>query len=75
MVALLIRFNMWNYLDRTAVKAELIANNQESKTTMDKCTNEDSKAKSEIILSISQPEIKKIKGCANVLLRVIFVLN
>lgn len=63
MEALLIRNDEWDYVNGTNVKPENIAGNAERTAAIAAWIKGDSKAKSDIVLSISATELKQIKGC------------
>lgn len=63
MEALLIRNDEWDYVNGTNIKPEFIANDAATATAIAAWNKGDSKAKSDIVLSISATELKQIKGC------------
>lgn len=63
MEALLIKNDALGYVNDVKIKPEIIAGNAESIARAREWENEDQKAKSDLILSISSSELKQIKGC------------
>lgn len=63
MEALLVKNDLWQYVSGTSVKPEVIAGNAVSENTARMWEQNDAKARSDIILSISSTELKQIKGC------------
>lgn len=61
--ALLIKNQGWKYVNGTKVKPELAENEATSSTALNKWIEEDSVAKSDLILSISPPLLKTIRNC------------
>ena len=61
--ALLIKNDTWGYVCDEKKKPEIIAGNAASKAAHDAWTNQDRKAKSDLILSINPSELKQIRGC------------
>lgn len=64
MDALLIKNDAWGYVNGETVKPEVVEGDAASAATVKAWTTGDSKAKSDIILSIHPSELKQIKGCA-----------
>lgn len=63
MEALLIKHDMWAYVNGAKTKPEIVATDPESRGAAEKWETEDSKAKTDIILSINPSELKQVKGC------------
>lgn len=63
MEALLVKNDMWQYVNGTCVKPEVMAGNAASTEAARKWEQNDAKARSDIVLSISSTELKQIKGC------------
>lgn len=63
MEAVLIKTDAWGFVNGTKVKPEHMAGDAASRTADDNWMLADAKAKSDIILSISAPELKQVKGC------------
>jgi len=63
MEALLIRNDEWDYVNGTNVKPEFVADNAARAAAIAAWNKGDSKAKSDIVLSISVSKLKQIKGC------------
>lgn len=55
--------DLWQYVSGTSVKPEVIANNAASENATRTWEQNDAKARSDIVLSISSTELKQIKGC------------
>lgn len=53
----------WLYVSGEYIKPILVPGNAESKIAVEQWIRNDSKAKSDIILSITASELKQIKGC------------
>ncbi|KAK9751402.1 Zinc knuckle [Popillia japonica] len=62
--ALLIKNEKWIYVNGECTKPVVSTDDASSQTKLDAWIKDDSKAKSDIILSISPSELKQIKGCA-----------
>ncbi|KMQ86502.1 rna-dependent dna polymerase [Lasius niger] len=62
MQALLVKTEGWQYVSGQNVKPALVANNIVSAAAVKAWELNDEKAKSDIILSISPPELKQVKG-------------
>lgn len=65
MEALLVKNDGWDYVNGRKVKPELIAGDNASAAAVKAWEIGDSKAKSDIILSINPSELKQVKGCKN----------
>lgn len=65
MEALLIKNDAWNYVKGRNDKQELVAGDEASAAAVNAWETGDSKAKSDIILSINPTELKQIKGCGS----------
>ncbi|KMQ87943.1 retrovirus-related pol polyprotein from transposon tnt 1-94 [Lasius niger] len=63
MEALLVKNDLWQYVSGSSVKPERIAGNAASENTARMWEQNDAKARSDIVLSISSTELKQIKGC------------
>ncbi|KMQ86142.1 retrovirus-related pol polyprotein from transposon tnt 1-94 [Lasius niger] len=63
MEALFIKNDEWDFVSGVSVKSEPINGNVANATAISAWTKGDSKAKSDIILSISATELKQVKGC------------
>lgn len=63
MEALLIKNDEWDYVNGTSVKPEPSASDSASAARIAAWIKRDSKAKSDIVLSIGSSELKQIKGC------------
>lgn len=61
--ALLIKNDTWCYVNGEKIKPELKPDDEESKKCVNIWVREDKKAKSDLILSISPPELKQVKNC------------
>lgn len=66
MEALLVKNDLWQYASGTSVKLEVIVDNAASENTARMWEQNDTKARSDIVLSISSTELKQIKGCITV---------
>lgn len=64
MEALLVKNDMLQYVNGTYVKLEIMPNNAASEQAARIWEQNDAKARSDIILSISSTELKQVKGCA-----------
>ncbi|XP_077282635.1 uncharacterized protein LOC143908749 [Temnothorax americanus] len=62
MQALLVKTEGWQYVSGKNTKPALVANDPASETAVRTWEINDKKAKSDIILSISPPELKHVKG-------------
>lgn len=62
MEALLVKNDMWQYVNGTYVKLEIMPNNAASEQAARIWKQNDAKARSDI-LSISSTELKQVKGC------------
>lgn len=63
MEALLIKNDAWAFVNGSKVKPELVPNDNASAASVAAWVTSDSKAKSDIILSMNPSELKQIKGC------------
>ncbi|KAK9721344.1 gag-polypeptide of LTR copia-type [Popillia japonica] len=63
MEALLVKYEKWNYVNGECTKP-ISTDDASSQTKLDALIKDDSKAKSDINLSISRSELKQIKGRA-----------
>lgn len=61
--ALLIKNDAWNYVNGSKAKPALVADDAASEAAVKAWVDADSKAKSDLILSINPSELKQIKGC------------
>lgn len=61
--ALLIKNDAWEFVSDARRKPEVLANDGASAAAAKTWSENDRKAKSDIILSISPSELKQIKGC------------
>lgn len=62
MEALLVKNDAWSYVNGQS-KKPTVGENNANESTVQAWEKNDSKAKSDIILSISPSELKQIKGC------------
>ena len=66
MQAILVKNNAWKYVNGTNVKTELVADDDGiSAQARAEWDDNDSKAMSDLILSIHPSELKQIKGCTS----------
>lgn len=63
MEALLVKNDLWQYVNGTSVKPEATVGDAASESATKAWEQNDAKARSDIILSISSPELKQVKGC------------
>lgn len=63
MELLLVKNDMWQYVNGTCVKPEVITGDTTSENATRTWKQNDAKARSDIVLSISSSELKQIKGC------------
>lgn len=63
MEALLVKNDLWQYVSGTSVKPEVIPGNTASENAARVWVQDDAKARSDIVLSISSTELQQIKGC------------
>lgn len=63
MEALFVKNNLWQYISGTSVKPEVIAGNAVLENAARTWEQNDAKARSDIVLSISSTELKQIKRC------------
>ena len=61
--AILIKNDAWTYVSGETEKPALIANDQTSISAYNRWTKADSKAKSDIILTMSPDQLKHLRGC------------
>ena len=63
METLLVKNNVWDFVNRSKLKPELVAGDNASAAAVTAWEIGDIKAKSDIILAINPSELKQVKGC------------
>lgn len=63
MRAVLIKNDVWGYASGTFQKNDLVAGNEESQQAVEKWTQDDLKAQSDIVLTNNPSELKQVRTC------------